>query len=1078
MLSSGRRARLVTAAGALLVALLMASCNTPQPAPTDAKEILTDAQVAPAPPDDEENPAGQARVNGRVIPETRPGAGAPVRGGGTGALVGRAGATHSVDTAGDVTLNYVDTDIREVVRVVLGDILKVNYTIDPSVQGTASIQTSRPLDKAQLLPTLQNLLAQNGAQIIVQNGLYRVAPVGNAGTVPPIVDGSSGTAGSQVLALRYASAKQLVGMLEPYVGEGGKIFADPARNVLVVSGSPAARSSLIDLIRLFDVDYLAGQSYTLFPVKSGTPDKLARDLQHALQAEAEGPLAGAIKVVPIEEANSVMVIAQQPAYLDHAERLMTQLDRVADTAGRNMHVYYLQNSQASDLQPILQRAFNPARSAASTDESASGSLPPTAEGTQLSSSAAPGSASGAPSSTSGAPGTSPPGGLASSSTGTGGTSTAPGGLGSTPSAGPTFPTEPGTAAVTAAANAPQIIADKKGNSLVIVATEDEYAKIEATIRRLDVLPMQVLIDATIAEVTLNHNLQYGTQFFLNSTAGSATLSNVSSSPLTLNPAAPITNASLFPGTLQNAFPGFALFGTLGSAQFAIQALQAVTDVRVISSPTLLVLNNEEARLQVGNIVPVITQSATSVVTAGAPVVNSVDYRETGVILTVSPRINSGGLVTLNLEQEVSSVIATTTSTINSPTFDERKVRTRVVVQDGQTIGLGGLISDSKTLSDSGIPILKDIPILGNLFSTKGDLLERTELLVLITPHVIHDQREARRLTDELRKKLTPGGLLLPGERKGTAPNLDLPPMSSGTCAQPPCNAAPKTSDAVGAGSPAPALAAAPIIPVKAAPLPAPTQPASADPAGLPNAAAPSADGAVFPAPAPKVKPAASSTPAPRLTAKSGPASWPPPIDDEAPPKSPASAGGSDVAMPAPVVPAKSGPASPPPSNDAAPPASIPAARIPTPLEDAASTVQDAKPDGPVETASAAESPKDVAANPPARARTVPPVAGPPVAGNGSWLQLAAVRKEEMAQVAWDKIKQQNTDLLGHSEPVIQQADLGPSKGVYYRLRIGPFASSQSANGLCSELKERQIACVIMHNEVPARASLVSAAEVH
>ena len=781
-LSSDRRNTVITASGALLAAMLMSSCSTQQPPSTDFPEVLTDARVVPAASaDDREAPSPPVRLNGKVIQEPRKD-GPLVREGGTGVLVGRPGATHAVDSAGEVTLNYVDTDIREVARVILGDILKVNFTVDPSIQGTASIQTSRPLKKAEVLPTLQNLLAQNGAQLVLQNGLYRVAPIGNAGAIPPVVDSSGGTAGSQVVALRYASAKQLVTMLEPYVGEGGKILADPGRNVLVVSGSPSARTNLIDLIRIFDVDYLAGQSYALFPVKSGTPDRVAQDLQHAMQAEADGPLAGAIRVVPIEEANAIMVIAQQPAYLDHAERLVAQLDRVADTAGRNMHVYYLQNAQAADLQPILQRAFNPAKNATSSDASASGSLPPTAEGTQLSSSAAPNAsapsttgsasgmlASGTPSSPSGAGG-----GL-----GAGGTGTTPGGLGSAP--GPSFATEPTPASVSASAGSPQILADKKGNALVIVATETEYAKIEATIRRLDVLPMQVLIDATIAEVTLNHNLQYGTQFFFNNSSGQATLSNaVSPSSVSIDPANPISTASLFPGTLASAFPGFALARTLGSAQFAIQALQAVTDVRVVSSPTLLILNNEQARLQVGNIVPIITQSATSVVTAGAPVVNSVDYRETGVILTVAPRINSGGLVTLDLEQEVSSVVPTTTSSINSPTFDERKIRTRVVVQDGETIGLGGLISDSKTLSDSGIPVLKDIPILGALFSTKGNQVQRTELLVLITPHVVHDQREARRLTDELRRKLAPGGLLLPGERKGTAPAGDLPsiPMSS------------------------------------------------------------------------------------------------------------------------------------------------------------------------------------------------------------------------------------------------------------------------------------------------------------
>ena len=286
-----------------------------------------------------------------------------------------------------------------------------------------------------------------------------------------------------------------------------------------------------------------------------------------------------------------------------------------------------------------------------------------------------------------------------------------------------------------------------------MSTEAEYAKIEAAIRRLDVTPIQVLIDVTVAEVTLNDNLTYGTQFFLSHQGNSAILSNAqSTTPTTVDTTGATTNTSLFNGELSPNFPGFAIARTVGNVQFAIQALKAITDVKIVSSPKLLVLDRQQARLEVGDLVPIISQTAQSVITADAPAVNSVEYQQTGVILTVTPRVNSGGLVTMDIDQEVSQVVATTSSTINSPTFQQRKVTSKVAVQDGQTISLAGLIQDSRTEGNSGIPILNEIPVIGDLFTTKSKVVARTELLVLLTPRVVYDQRDARAITEELRNK--------------------------------------------------------------------------------------------------------------------------------------------------------------------------------------------------------------------------------------------------------------------------------------------------------------------------------------
>jgi general secretion pathway protein D len=738
----------------ILSSLLLAGCgalfhhshrSSASKAAPPAPTLVATAEAARSPVE------GETRVNGLIKPAPGPDRGPIVVERGRDGTVGAPPSHSYVSRDGDVTLNYVDADIAEIARAILGEILKVNYTIDSSFHGQATIHTTRPLRREELLPTLQSLVAQAGGTIVYQNGIFRITASDNDTVIPPLVDGASVTLASELVPLRFASAKQLASVLEPYVGGGARILADPTRNVLVVTGSAPARQSLVDLIKVFDVDYLAGRSYALFPVKTGDPAKMVSDLQAALQLDSEGAMAGQLSIIPVEQANAIMVIAQQPIYLDRAAHLIAQLDQVRQNAGRNLHVYYLKNAQATNLQPLLQQAVNPPASGGGTGgETAPGNLPPTAAPARVSSSSA---------------GTASPAAQTAAATSTGGTGqTASVAVGATQTAAQPLQSgaEASTPQVAGAANGPQIIADEKNNALIIVATESEYATIEAAVRKLDVMPMQVLIEATVAEVTLNDSLQYGTQYFLTHHGYQATLTNAQSlTPTVIDPTAatPITNSSLFPGLLAAAFPGFAIAKTGGSAQFALEALKSVTDVQVISAPKLLILDNEEARLQVGDLVPIITQSATAVTAAGAPVVNSIQYQETGVILSVKPRVNSGGLVTLDISQQVSNVIPTTTSTINSPTFQQRKIESKIVVQDGETISLAGLISDKSQDGKRGVPVLQDIPVLGVLFSTKDHSAARTELLVLITPRVMYNQSDARALTEELRAKLAPSRLV-------------------------------------------------------------------------------------------------------------------------------------------------------------------------------------------------------------------------------------------------------------------------------------------------------------------------------
>lgn len=673
---------------------------------------------------------------------------------------------------GDVTLNFVDTDIREIVRTILGMTLKLNYTIDPNVHGTGSIETGAPLPREALLPTLETLLNANGATLVERNGIYAVVPL-PAGATRNLVSGATAVgAGTQVVPLRYASAKDLAKVLEPYVAEGGKIAADPARNALIVSGDAAVRQTLVGLVRAFDIDILGGQSYALFPVGDGDTAKRASEFERVLQAQGEGALAGVVRVIPMERVNAVLVVSSQPRFVDAARRFFRLTNQVEDTTARTWHVYYVQNGQSTDLENLLQRAFTP-RNVSPT--AAPGGTTPFGE-QQLS--IAPGvSPGGGPMGFGGVGGGARGGGAAGGLGGVGGAAGLPGAGGAAGGLGAAIPTPPPSAEAAPPATEPlstetgpggagienriRIIANRRNNALLIYATPSEYTVIEGMLRKIDIIPLQVLIEATIAEVDLNDQLQYGTQFFfkIGHTAETLGAPNPPFQPL---------GGLNFPST----FPGFILSH---APRYAIEALAAVTKVKILSSPHMMVLDNEPARLQVGQQVPVLTGTATSTLAGGAPIVNSVDYHATGVIMQVTPRVNSGGLVTLDIAQEVSAVAAQAVNSVSgSPTFNDQTFRTRVAIQDGQTVGMAGLISDNATETNGGLPFLKDIPIFGTLFSSQNDTRARTELLVLITPHVVHDQRDARALTEDLRSQLINAGLLPQELQRKGVPGLSNP----------------------------------------------------------------------------------------------------------------------------------------------------------------------------------------------------------------------------------------------------------------------------------------------------------------
>jgi general secretion pathway protein D len=505
-MTGNRLPRLAGIVAAIASALVLASCNQPE---TGLLPLEQPTALQPAAPRIS-GPIPTSRNEERGFESRRPAVAAAMNGASAPPAPGVGSAEN-----GDVTLNFVDTDIREIVRAVLGTTLKLDYTIDPAVRGTGSIETPAPLPRSALLGTLETLLNGNGAALVVRNGIYNVVPL-PAGALSNLASGANGIgAGAEIVPLRYASAKDLAKILEPYVGQGGKLAADSADNALLVSGDGAVRQTLVGLIRTFDIDILSGRSYALFPAGDSDPGKLAGELEKVLQAQGEGALSGIVQVLPMERVNAVLVVSAQPRFLDAAERFFHLAQRVEDATARTWHVYYVQNGQSADLEALLQRAFTPNN--VSPTPPPPGSTAPGATPAALGFGNAPGGvpgvggAAGGISSTgtagtTGATGTSTGGGLGSALTATEPTAGAAG----TPATEP-LSAEAGPAAGNV--NRLRIVANRTNNALLIYATPDEYSVIEGMLHKIDIIPLQVLIEATIAEVDLNDQLQYGTQFF-------------------------------------------------------------------------------------------------------------------------------------------------------------------------------------------------------------------------------------------------------------------------------------------------------------------------------------------------------------------------------------------------------------------------------------------------------------------------------------------------------------------------------------------------------------------------------------
>jgi len=762
--------------GTLAVAVWLAGCaSLPQPHDNGAmqREAMAgthDPVPAPLPL----NSGAQTNSATTTQPEISQGSGQFIR------PTALSNPRPAASGSGSVTFNFENQPVQAVVKAILGDLLKQNYTIVPGVQGNISFSTSEPVNAEQALPILETLLSWTHNALVKRNSGYVVLPEKEAvaGNLVPSLGANAPSGGlqSRLFPLHYISATEMQKLIKPFARPEAILLVDPARNLLVMSGTPEELANYQSMVRTFDVDWLRGMSVGVFNLQYANVTELMPKLDDMFGAHGDTPLAGMLRFIPIERTNAMVVISTQPEYLQEVGDWIAKIDRGGGNEPQ-LFVYDVRNLKASDLAKYLGQIYTNGNSNGGSNDnggkvgpglsgSTLGSADNTNSGTSMGSTAGSfGSSStgsiGSTGSTGaiGVPGSTGATGLGGLSN-TGGTSGTSGGLGGSTSGGRD---SSGTAGGAGSGNASsdqqysssdgsvKISSVDSNNQLMVRARPSQWEEIKTAINKLDNVPLQVQIETRILEVTLTGDLQFGVQWYLQGLAASTpNASGVATSNY------PGAHRDIALGQGGNQYGGqpffYSFLSSSGKFQVAISALETSSNTKTLSAPSMVVLNNQVAHIQDGNQIPI---NQTSIIglggtTAANTTASTVTYLPTGVILDVQPRVNPGGLVYLNVHQQVSTAGAANAQ--GNPTIAQRDVSTQVAVQSGQTVLLGGLITQDESTSNTGIPGLNDIPWLGRLFGTTTRNRDRTELIVLITPRIIRGAEDAKQVTDDYQDK--------------------------------------------------------------------------------------------------------------------------------------------------------------------------------------------------------------------------------------------------------------------------------------------------------------------------------------
>jgi len=609
------------------------------------------------------------------------------------------------DQQAGLVLNFDDADIYEVIRVI-ADLLKINYIVDPGVQGKITIHTAGKLSHDDLWPVFHRILEVNGLTVVQQKGLYRVASLKDASGLPiPYRFGmeQEGIPPAervviQIIPIKYIVPGEMVKLLTPFLSANGTIVSHDESNLIVVVDRGTNILKILKMVEAFDLDLFERFHYHFYellyadaPETADTLDSLLDPVRKKTRAE--------LKIIGIERLNLLIVMSSTPRVFEEIDRIIKRLDVPSETAEPRIYVYSVQNGEANQLAEILNLVF--AEDTSSAEQKKLAKKEPDSAKTPVVGNS---SEKEPPQKTA-----LPPKATSREITQRFGSEILKGKI--------------------------RIVPDEVRNALIIEAIPVDYKTIKSVLDEIDVLPRQVLIELTIAEVSLDEDTSLGVEWSYKRGSGGALSSS-------------LLSASMGSSGLQY---------TIGETDrwFGIlSALATKNKLNILASPSILASDNKEAVIDISTEIPVASSEYTYTSGTEPMIQTTIQYRDTGLILTVTPHINERRLVTMAINQEVSDQSHdVSVGGKTYPSFFKRSVNTTLTVKHGQTIVIGGLMKHSKGDGESGVPWLVKIPVLGFLFGKKTASFSQSELILLITPHVITTLEDVDEVTDEFKTKV-------------------------------------------------------------------------------------------------------------------------------------------------------------------------------------------------------------------------------------------------------------------------------------------------------------------------------------
>ncbi|EFK11443.1 general secretion pathway protein D [delta proteobacterium NaphS2] len=613
---------------------------------------------------------------------------------------------------GQIIFNFDDADLYEVIKT-MAELLEINYIVDPGIQGKVTIHTTRKLRKTDLFPVFSEILGVNGLTAMKQGSLYKIVPLKDAPRMPmdPIY-----TLGQknvppmnrviiQIIPLKYISTQEMTKLVTPFLSSGGTLVASVPTNTLLIVDKGANILKILQLVGAFDVNLLDRVYYRFFPLEYLDAQEVV-DIVKEFTAAYAGNTGEIVKFIALERLNTVLAVSTNPEVFDRIEELVHQIDVVDETVASRIFIYFVKNGGANELATLLNNVLTGKETKKMESTGAGGEASTQVQGNPFSKAKVAEKKAEKEAAKAGEP---------TKKRAAGEKGAAASGEGSTTLMGEVT-----------------ITPDEIRNALIIEATPSDYKIIEEMLKKIDIMPRQVLIQATIAEVTLDSSTQFGVEYALGHGAA-------------------VGNAA-FMATLGSGGLQYSV-GVTNKWYAELTALATKGKLNVISSPHVLASDNQEAKIDVSREIPL--ASGTTNVSSGTTISETtIEYRDTGVILSVTPHINERGLVTMDVDEEVSNYEGNQPVAGNEyPTFSKRVVKTTLTVGHGQTIAIGGLIRDRENEETRGLPCLVDVPVVKYLTGSWNKETEKIELIVLITPRVVANMDDVEAVTNEFKQKV-------------------------------------------------------------------------------------------------------------------------------------------------------------------------------------------------------------------------------------------------------------------------------------------------------------------------------------